>query len=82
MIKVTGFNFTPIHIFKPEKQRWKDDLKDIKDKNSTELLYGKGNQQYIARNSQPWIITQPQDETTFEDLSLTETIPQQDILVT
>ena len=82
MIKVTGFNFTPIHIFKPEKQRWKDDLKDIKDKNSTELLYGKGNQQYIAKNSQPWIITQPQDETTFEDLSLTETIPQQDILVT
>jgi hypothetical protein len=25
MIKVTGFNFTPIHKFRPEKQTFKND---------------------------------------------------------
>ena len=47
MIKVTGFNFTPIHIFKPEKQRWEDDPKD---KASTKLITP-GNQIYIAKGS-------------------------------
>jgi hypothetical protein len=78
MIKVTGFNFTPIHTFKPEKQRWEDDLED---KNSTKLS-GKGKQIYIARNSRPWNIKQDEKDFSKEDLSLTIPTTQQDILVT
>jgi hypothetical protein len=47
MIKVTGFNFTPIHTFKPEKQRWEDDPED---KTST-ILKNPGKQIYIAKGS-------------------------------
>jgi hypothetical protein len=43
MIKVTGFNFTPIHKFRPEKQTFENDILGT---NSTRLL-GVGKQQYI-----------------------------------
>jgi hypothetical protein len=43
MIKVTGFNFTPIHKFRPEKQTFENDIPNT---NSTRLL-GTGTQRYI-----------------------------------
>ena len=43
MIKVTGFNFTPIHKFRPEKQTFDNDKLGT---NSTRLL-GTGKQKYI-----------------------------------
>jgi hypothetical protein len=43
MIKVTGFNFTPIHKFRPEKQTF---LNDILGTDSTRLL-GTGIQRYV-----------------------------------
>jgi hypothetical protein len=43
MIKVTGFNFTPIHKFRPEKQTFENDILGT---NSTRLL-GTGKQRYI-----------------------------------
>jgi len=78
MIKVTGFNFTPIHTFKPEKQSWEDDPED---KNKTNLIL-KGKQIYIARNSRSWNIKQDEKDFSKEDLSLTIPTTQQDILVT
>jgi len=43
MIKVTGFNFTPIHKFRPEKQTFDNDIPGT---NSTRLL-GTGKQRYV-----------------------------------
>jgi hypothetical protein len=43
MIKVTGFNFTPIHKFRPEKQTFENDILGT---NSTRLL-GTGKQRYV-----------------------------------
>jgi hypothetical protein len=43
MIKVTGFNFTPIHKFRPEKQTF---LNDVLGTDSTRLL-NTGTQRYI-----------------------------------
>jgi hypothetical protein len=43
MIKVTGFNFTPIHKFRPEKQTFENDILGT---DSTRLL-GTGKQKYI-----------------------------------
>ena len=43
MIKVTGFNFTPIHKFRPEKQTFENDILGT---DSTRLL-GQGPQKYI-----------------------------------
>jgi hypothetical protein len=43
MIKVTGFNFTPIHKFRPEKQTWSEQTPGT---NSTELEV-LGGQHYI-----------------------------------
>ena len=49
MIKVTGFNFTPIHKFRPEKQTFENDILGT---NSTRLL-GVGKQQYIDQLRPP-----------------------------
>ena len=46
MIKVTGFNFTPIHKFRPEKQTFENDIPNKKGTDSTRLL-GIGKQRYI-----------------------------------
>jgi hypothetical protein len=43
MIRVTGFNFTPIHKFRPEKQTFENDILGT---DSTRLL-GQGPQKYI-----------------------------------
>jgi hypothetical protein len=43
MIKVTGFNFTPIHKFRPEKQTFKNDILGT---DSTRLL-NTGTQRYV-----------------------------------
>jgi hypothetical protein len=43
MIKVTGFNFTPIHKFRPEKQTFENDILGT---DSTRLL-NTGPQRYI-----------------------------------
>jgi hypothetical protein len=43
MIKVTGFNFTPIHKFRPEKQTFKNDTLGT---DSTRLL-NTGTQRYV-----------------------------------
>jgi hypothetical protein len=43
MIKVTGFNFTPIHKFRPEKQTFKNDILGT---DSTRLL-NTGKQRYV-----------------------------------
>jgi hypothetical protein len=43
MIKVTGFNFTPIHKFRPEKQTFENDILGT---DSIRLL-GTGPQRYI-----------------------------------
>ena len=75
MIKVTGFNFTPIHKFRPEKQTFKNDTLGT---DSTRLL-NTGKQRYIDQ-------LRPEstnyDQEVQEDLSLIIPTTQQDILVT
>jgi hypothetical protein len=48
MIKVTGFNFTPIHKFRPSKQTWKNDFDgDGKGIVESTRLSSPGNQKFI-----------------------------------
>ena len=48
MIKVTGFNFTPIHKFRPSKQTWKNDFDGAGNGIPVStLLKNPGNQKYI-----------------------------------
>jgi hypothetical protein len=48
MIKVTGFNFTPIHKFRPSKQTWKNDFDgDGKGIVDSTRLSSPGNQKFI-----------------------------------
>ena len=49
MIKVTGFNFTPIHKFRPEKQTFKNDILGT---DSVRLL-GTGKQRYVDQKRPP-----------------------------
>jgi hypothetical protein len=75
MIKVTGFNFTPIHKFRPEKQTWSEQTPGT---NSTELEV-LGGQHYIDPLRPK---STNYDKEVQEDLSLTIPTTQQDILVT
>jgi hypothetical protein len=75
MIKVTGFNFTPIHKFRPEKQTFDNDKLGTA---STRLL-GTGKQKYIDQLRPK---STNYDKEVQEDLSLIIPTTQQDILVT
>jgi hypothetical protein len=52
IIKVTGFNFTPIHKFRPSKQTWANDFtKEGKGIATSTVLADPGNQRYIDPNN-------------------------------
>ena len=70
MIKVTGFNFTPIHKFRPEKQTFENDMPNGKGTDSTRLL-GIGKQKYIDQLRPVF----PESTNYDKEAGITDTVP-------
>ena len=70
MIKVTGFNFIPIHKFRPEKQTFENDMPNGKGTDSTRLL-GIGKQKYIDQLRPVF----PESTNYDKEAGITDTVP-------